>query len=159
MQLKQLFSITLALVSFSTMADTTKLPTDAEKTADTSSNYDKKSDTTTPASEKTEDTSAAPKEKDATINITVTIRAKDVAGVGYSVEGTESGEAGNTHSGVGPSNKSYSFGYRKHPKIHENIKCGTAMLTKDSNVTLIVVGESCRLKVEQSVVKMDEKRV
>lgn len=158
MLLKQLFSITLALVSFSTMAETTETPTPAdkktdttqsvEKSADAPASTEKKSEDTSSTTEKAADTSASPKEKGETINIKVIIHAKDVAGVGYSVDGTDSGEAGNSHAGVGPSNKTYSFGYRKHPKIHENIPCGTAQLTKDTTVTLIAVGERCHLKVE-----------
>lgn len=165
MLLKHLISITLALASFSVMAGTTEASTTPdkasdttqtektekpsspsdEKSADTTSTTEKKADAT-PSSETAEDT--ASKEKGGTINITVTTSAKDVAGIGFFVDGNESGEAGSSHTGVGPSNKTYSFGYRKHPKIHENIKCGTAQLSKDSHVTLIAEGESCHLKVD-----------
>ena len=147
MTLKQFFSITLALMSFSSIAETTETKPSIDKKSDTTQSVEKADDTSS-TSEKSTDTSTSPKAQTETINITVTIHAKDVAGVGYSVEGTESGEAGNSHTGVGPSNKTYSFGYRKNPKIHENIPCGTAQLSKNSKVTLIAIGERCHLKVE-----------
>lgn len=153
MILKKLISITLILVSFSIAAEATETLPLTDKKTDSTQSVQK--DAETPSSENSPsttknsaDTCVSPQKPGETINITVTIHAKDVAGVGYSVEGKESGEAGNSHSGVGPSNKTYSFGYRKRPKLDENIPCGSTQLTKDSKVTLIVEGEHCHLRVE-----------
>ncbi|PJD93040.1 MAG: hypothetical protein CK423_08040 [Legionella sp.] len=89
------------------------------------------------------------KDKKDTIHVTVSIDATaNAAGIGFSVDGKETGGAGSSYTGVGPANKEYSFGYRKGLKTSENISCGTLTLTKDSKVTLVADGASCRSSVE-----------
>ena len=75
-----------------------------------------------------------------TISITVKTNEKTAAGIGYSVEGKDSGGAGKSYTGRGPKNMKYSFGYRRRGT---NIPCGTLTLTKNSNVTLITKGNKC----------------
>ncbi|MBP6918881.1 MAG: hypothetical protein KBB94_08200 [Legionellaceae bacterium] len=160
MLIKQLFGIMLALVSLSTFSATGTIAAATDKTADTTASAtDKKTDTTqgsekAPATDKKTDTTTATEKKSDTqetagdIKVTVTTDAKDVAGIGYSINGNSSGQAGSNYSGVGKKGEDHSFGYRKSSNINENIKCGTVRLDKDSNVTLVVDGDSCHANVE-----------
>jgi hypothetical protein len=81
---------------------------------------------------------------ESTINITVKTDEKLAAGIGYTVEGKESGGAGKSYVGKGPRNKTYSFGYRKKSIKGANISCGSLILTKDSNVSLLMTNNKCR---------------
>lgn len=82
-----------------------------------------------------------------TINIIVKTTEERAAAIGFSVDGKKSGSRGKIHSGTGPVNKSYLFGYRKNSVMNADILCGTRTLTKDSTITLIVKGEHCSLVV------------
>lgn len=76
------------------------------------------------------------------IKINVKTNEKTAQGIGYSVDGEESGGAGKSYSGTGPKNKLYKFGYRTTAQ-GEDIRCGTVKLTKNSNVTLVVKRGKC----------------
>ena len=92
---------------------------------------------------------AAGKSKADTIKVTVSIDAKEkAAGIGYSVDGKAFGGSGSSYSGVGPSNKVYSFGYRKDLKTSKDVPCGTLTLNQDSKVALTVDGQGCHSQLE-----------
>lgn len=78
-----------------------------------------------------------------TISISVKTNEKTAAAIGYTVGGKKSGGAGKSYVGKGPKNKTYAFGYRKKSVKGANISCGSLMLTKNSNVTLITKGNKC----------------
>lgn len=80
------------------------------------------------------------------INVTVTTNTPMAAGIGYTVDGKESGGPGKSYTGTGPKNKTYAFGYRKKAK-GANISCGSVKLRKNANVTLVVKGNSCHTVV------------
>lgn len=78
------------------------------------------------------------------IVVEVKVVATERAGaVGYLVEGKSSGGLGSYYSGKGPSSKRYVFGYRKQAIGGEDISCGSAILSKNSQVKLIVKGNQC----------------
>jgi hypothetical protein len=82
-----------------------------------------------------------------TINIIVKTTEERTAAIGFSVDGKKSGSRGKVHSGKGPVNKSYLFGYRKDSALSADILCGTRTLTKDSTVTIIVTENRCSILV------------
>ena len=77
------------------------------------------------------------------ITVTVTTNDPTAAAIGYTVKGKESGGSGTSYTGHGPSNQTYAFGFRKTSVKGKNISCGSAMLTKNSNVTLVTKGNRC----------------
>ena len=77
------------------------------------------------------------------ITVTVTTNDPTAAAIGYTVKGKESGGSGKSYTGHGPSNQKYAFGFRKTSVKGKNISCGSAMLTKNSNVTLVTKGNRC----------------
>lgn len=79
---------------------------------------------------------------DETIQITVVATDK-AAAVGYLVDGKRLGGLGKTYSGHGPSNKEYSFGFRKSAFRGEDIPCGSLVLNKSSKVRLVMKGDRC----------------
>ncbi|KTD11750.1 hypothetical protein Lgra_1208 [Legionella gratiana] len=83
-----------------------------------------------------------------TIRVHVKTNEKTTAALGFVVEGKKSGTAGKSYSGKGPSNKKYVFGYRKHTPFGADIICGSTTLTKDSTVTLVVLGDNCSITVD-----------
>ncbi len=144
---KKITAIMLACFSISTFADKSDSDSATEPVPDAPSKSEQKPDTSAP-SDQANPISDANNKKDI-INITVSIDAKaKAAGIGYSVDGEESGGPGSVYKGVGPSNKAYSFGYRKGLKESADISCGTLTLTQDSNVTLVVDEEGCHSSIE-----------
>ncbi|VEB34896.1 Uncharacterised protein [Legionella sainthelensi] len=83
-----------------------------------------------------------------TIRVHVKTNEKTAAALGFVVEGKKSGTAGKSYSGRGPSNKEYVFGFRKHTPFGDDIVCGSKTLTKDSTVTLVVLGDNCSIIVD-----------
>ena len=77
------------------------------------------------------------------ITVSVTTNDPTAAAIGYTVEGKESGGSGKSYTGHGPSNQTYAFGFRKTSVKGKNISCGSAVLTKNSNVTLVTKGNRC----------------
>ncbi|ARB91654.1 hypothetical protein [Legionella longbeachae] len=83
-----------------------------------------------------------------TIRVQVKTNEKSAAALGFVVEGKKSGTAGKSYLGRGPSNKKYVFGFRKHTPFGDDIICGSKTLTKDSTVTLVVLGDNCSITVD-----------
>lgn len=79
-----------------------------------------------------------------TIQVKVNTKEKNVAALGFSVEGRESGSPGRFYSGKGPKNKEYRFGYRR-ALYSKNITCGSLVLTKDSLITLVIKEDQCSI--------------
>lgn len=83
-----------------------------------------------------------------TIRIQVKTNERTAAALGFAVEGRKCGTAGKSYDGKGPTNKKYVFGYRRHTLFGADIICGSQVLTKDSTVTLVVLGDSCSIVVD-----------
>jgi hypothetical protein len=83
------------------------------------------------------------------IRITVKTSENTAAGIGYSVEGRNSGTLGKSYTGKGVKNKEYVFGYRKNSIAGANIECGSVTLTKDTTITLITKGDKCLSVIEE----------
>ncbi|KTD64936.1 hypothetical protein [Legionella shakespearei] len=79
-----------------------------------------------------------------TIKVTVKTNDKRAAAIGFSVEKKNSGSLGNSHTGRGPKDKSYQFGYKLDSIFGPSIDCGFLVLTRDSVVTLIKDGGKCQ---------------
>lgn len=82
-----------------------------------------------------------------TITVNVKAEAAEVAAIGYTVEGKNSGRIGSSYTGKGPKNKEYVFGYRKGAIYGKNIRCGTLTLSENSTVTLVHQDGACRVVV------------
>jgi hypothetical protein len=82
------------------------------------------------------------------INVQIKTNVETVAAIGFKVEDKKSGARGNSHSGVGPINKKYIFGYRKSSIFGPDILCGSQILSKDAVVTIVIQGEHCSIKVD-----------
>lgn len=85
---------------------------------------------------------------DDTIRIHVKTNERTAAALGFVVDGKKSGNAGKSYAGKGPTNKKYVFGYRKHSVFGTDVICGSRTLTKDSTVTLVVLGDNCSITVD-----------
>ncbi|KTD67634.1 hypothetical protein Lsan_0293 [Legionella santicrucis] len=83
-----------------------------------------------------------------TIRVHVKTNEKTAAALGFVVEGKKSGTAGKSYSGRGPSNKKYVFGFRKHTVFGDDVICGSKTLTKDTTVTLVVLGDNCSIIID-----------
>lgn len=81
------------------------------------------------------------------IKITVEIKHKSAAAIGYSVEGRSFGALGKSYLGEGPKNKKYVFGFRKNSIMGADIRCGELTLKKNSTVILEVKGDKCFIKI------------
>lgn len=81
---------------------------------------------------------------DETIKVTVKTNDKRVAAIGFSVEKKDSGSLGKSHTGKGPKDKTYQFGYKLDSVFGPNVDCGALVLTRDSVVTLIKEGGKCQ---------------
>jgi len=81
--------------------------------------------------------------------ITVSVATNDptAAAIGFTVNGKESGGAGKSYTGNGPSNQKYSFGFRKKSVRGKNIRCGSLKLTKNSNIVLTKKGNRCHCTI------------
>jgi len=77
------------------------------------------------------------------IKINVEIKNDSVAAIGYTVEGKSFGGMGRSYLGVGPKNKKYVFGVRKHSVLGADIRCGEITLRKNSTVVLEIKGDKC----------------
>lgn len=77
------------------------------------------------------------------ITVHVQTSEQSAAGIGYSVRGKQSGSPGKSHSGQGPINEKYLFGYRKNSALGPNILCGSLVLTESSSITLVTKGDKC----------------
>lgn len=82
-----------------------------------------------------------------TIRVDVKTKEKTAAALGFTVDGKRSGSRGKIHSGKGPVNREYIFGYRKNSAFGPDVLCGSKVLTKDSTVTLVMVGDQCSIVV------------
>ncbi|MCE0721679.1 MULTISPECIES: hypothetical protein [Legionella] len=82
-----------------------------------------------------------------TIKVHVKTNEKTAAALGFTVEGKRSGSRGKIHSGKGPVNREYLFGYRKNSAFGPDVLCGSKVLTKDSTVTLVIAGDQCSIVV------------
>lgn len=77
-----------------------------------------------------------------TIKITVKTNA-DAAAIGFEVGGNKSGGLGKSYSGKGPSNKEYSFGFKKGTIFGDSIYCGTLLLDQNCSINLIYQDNKC----------------
>ncbi|HHT0593359.1 TPA: hypothetical protein ACTXXA_002273 [Legionella anisa] len=82
-----------------------------------------------------------------TIRVHVKTNEKTAAAIGFTVDGKRSGSRGKIHSGNGPVNREYIFGYRKNSTFGHDVLCGSKVLTKDSTVTLVIRGDQCSIVV------------
>lgn len=78
------------------------------------------------------------------ISVTVQTAERSAAGIGFSVNGRNTGGAGRSFTGKGPQNNRYLFGFRQNSISGKNISCGSLTLNSNSKVTLVYKGEHCR---------------
>ncbi|KTD70851.1 hypothetical protein [Legionella tucsonensis] len=81
------------------------------------------------------------------IKVHVKTNEKTAAALGFKVDGKRSGSRGKIHSGKGPANREYIFGYRKNSAFGPDVLCGSKVLTKDSAVTLVIANDHCSIEV------------
>lgn len=77
------------------------------------------------------------------INVTVKTNEKSAIAVGFSVEGRHLGGLGKAFSAKGPSQKEYTFGFKKDSIFGENIACGSLLLKKNTTVLMIYQNNQC----------------
>ncbi|MDR3442054.1 MAG: hypothetical protein P4L65_03465 [Legionella sp.] len=78
------------------------------------------------------------------ISVSVQTAERSAAGIGFSVNGRNTGGAGRSFTGKGPQNSRYLFGFRQNSVSGKNVACGSLTLNKNSRVTLVYKGGRCR---------------
>ena len=78
------------------------------------------------------------------ISVTVSTAERSAAGIGFSVNGRNTGGAGRSFTGRGPQNSRYIFGFRQNSVTGKNVSCGSLTLKSNSRVNLVYIGGRCR---------------
>lgn len=83
------------------------------------------------------------------ISVTVEVdgkiaKSRTIIATGFSVNGKSHGSLGKRIKKSGPADTTYRFGFRD---FKHDVSCGSAVLTKDSTVTLYFSDNQCRNKV------------